>query len=331
MRMRMTENVTMKAIKKSIEYCGDKLASNFQTVARKTGVPFSIYEHNVHGKNQIGFTSLTGRNWRIFSNKIGAEIRASNGLFNDSDKEKFAWLFEHLDSILKFAGKCARSDATEVANMAREWTLVYVGMGYEPTPYIHVFHMHLWKSVELYGPQDRFSGELVELANDSIKQTHHRRTDRKNPKLTLQTQLRIELQLRHAENERLEHMNKRKRKAGPLHPWQGEGVKSFLREKRAREEREREQVTMDQEGPYERLTLEELKEILFQRTGSKTRKKNREALIAILINIDQSGSSTETIEETEEQGSCKIFLVFLTELYKNHGDLFVFVNSHFCI
>ena len=324
MRMRMSDNLTAKAIDKSGDYCEDRLAVSFQGVARKTGVPFSIYEHNVHGKNQIAFSSLTGRNWRVFLSKIGGQIRASTGVFNDVDKERIAWLYEELDSILNFAGKCQRTDAEEVFNRANAWMSVYVSMNFKPTPYTHLFHLHLWKSVELYGPQDRFSGELVELANDSMKQTHHRRTDKRNPKLTLQTQLRIEMQVRNGELDQQARARLRKRKAGPLHPWQGEGVRNYLQEKRLREEREREAVTLQEKGCYDRMSIEQLKSLIHQRTGKKTRKKNKDALKAILINADQMELSADSAAGRclviGHHSEASLFLPFYTMI--NH-DLFL--------
>ena len=298
MRMRISENLTTKAILKSSEFTGQKLAPGFEAIARKTGVPFRIYEHNVHGQTKVAFSSLTGRNWTVFLSKIANEIRQSSEVLSPEDREKFASLFDIFRATLNFAGKCRREDATEVAKKAREWMLLYVGMGYKPTPYMHDFHLHLAKSVELHGAQDRFSGEGVELANNSLKQTHHRRTDRRNPRLTLQTQLRIELQIRNAEIVRLAENERRKRKAGPLHPWQGIGVKQRQQEKRLREDKEREEVTQSQQSSYDLLSIEELKDMIHQRSGEKTRKRSRESLKAILINLDEMDSS-HNLKESE--------------------------------
>ena len=294
MCMRISENLTIKAIQKSTEFTAQKLAPGFEAVARRTGVPFRIYEHDVHGQTKVAFSSQTGRNWKVYLSKIGTEIRQSTGVFSAEDRDKFASLFEMFHATMNFAGKCRREDAEQVAKMTREWMLLYVGMGYKPTPCMHNFHVHLAKSVELHGPQDRFSGEGVELANDSLKQTHYRRTDRRNPRLTLQTQLRIEEQQRNAEIVRLAERSRRKRKAGPLHPWQGEGVRQYQQEKRLREDKEREEVTRSQLSPYDVLPIDELKKLIHERSGEKTRKRSRNALKAILVNLDELESSQDT-------------------------------------
>ena len=117
--------------------------------------------------------------------------------------------------------------AGAVAMRTRKWITIFVAMGMKVTPYAHLFHLYLPMSIELYGGIDRFSGELVEACNDDIKRTHLRRTNRKNPCLTLQTQLRIELQARKAEIRKLITPDTRKRKARLLHPWQAFGVREY--------------------------------------------------------------------------------------------------------
>ena len=68
---------------------------------------------------------MTGKNWKRFISKIGREIRSSSGVFSDDDREKFAFLFEELHSILTYAGKCQRSDAGAVAMRTRKWITIY--------------------------------------------------------------------------------------------------------------------------------------------------------------------------------------------------------------
>ena len=285
MRMRLAERLTKEAITKSAKFTGDKLAKGFQTLARNTHVPFSTYEAPVHGKIEVKHSSMTGRNWRRFLCKIGQEIRGSSGVFSDDDRAKFAFLFEELHSVLTFAGKCQRSDAAEVASRTRRWIAAFVAMGIKITPYAHLFHLHLPMSVQLYGGIDRFSGELVEACNDDIKRTHLRRTDRKNPCLTLQTQLRIELQERKAEIRKLSIPDTRKRKAGQQHPWQAYGIREFQQNQRQREDEERQQATAAQLGPLDALSVAELRDLIHSKTGKRTRKQNRENLVAILMNL----------------------------------------------
>ena len=130
---------------------------------------------------------------------IGPKIRSSSGVVADDDREPIATLFEGFVEILDLAGKCQRTAASEVATKTQAWIATYISLGWKITPYVHILHVHLPMSVMLHGGQDRFSGELVELKNDALKKTHLRRTNRRNPKLTLQTQLRLELQEMHME------------------------------------------------------------------------------------------------------------------------------------
>ena len=152
-------------------------------------------------------------------------------------------------------------------------------------------------SVKLHGSQDRFSGELLELNNDAIKRTHHRRTDRKNPQLTLQTQLRIELQARNAEVRSLFNGSPRCRKQRQQHPWQAHGVRNFQQNKRQEEECRREEATAAQRGPYDFLSVGELRSIIQEKTGKRTRKQSREGLLAILAHLDEEGSSRDYDDE----------------------------------
>ena len=121
-------------------------------------------------------------------------------------------------------------------------------MGMKVTPYAHLFHLHLPMSVESNGGIDRFSGELVEACNDDVKRTHLRRTDRKNPCLTLQAQLWIELQARKSGIRKLATPDTRKRKAGQQHPWQAYGIHEFQKEQRRRVDAERHQASLAQLG-----------------------------------------------------------------------------------
>ena len=293
MRMRVPERISKEGVKRSAEFTGQKLAPAFETLVRSTQVPFKIYEATIHGKSQRTFSALTGRNWRIMLSRIGEAIRTSTGVFSEEDRLAFAFLYEEFHATLEFAGKCSRDDAEEVARRAREWTEAYVKMGLQPTPYIHIFCVHLPMSVKLHGSQDRFSGELLELNNDAIKRTHHRRTDRKNPQLTLLTQLRIELQARNAEVRSLSEENQRCRKLRQQHPWQAHGIRDFQQRKRQQEECDREEASASQQGPYDCLSIGELRSIIHQKTGKRTRKQSREGLLAILTHLDEEGTTQD--------------------------------------
>ena len=189
---RISERVSKKTIAVSAAYTGQKLSDKFQDLARSTGVPFLIYEASFRGKLEVKFSSLTGRNWRRLINQIGPKIRESTGVLPENVKMQFAELYESFDAILTFAGKCAPEDADELARQTRAWTKLFLKLGLEMAPYVHDFHIHLPMSVKLFGGQDRLSGELVEKKNDCLKKTHLRKTNRKDPQMTLRTQLRIE-------------------------------------------------------------------------------------------------------------------------------------------
>ena len=155
-----------------------------------------------------------------------------------------------------------------------------MAMGIKVTPYAHLFHLHLPIVVRR---NRSFQRRACEACNYDIKRTHLRRTDRKNPCHTLQTQLRIEFQARKAEIRKLTTPDIRKRKAGPQHPWQSYGVGEFQQEQRQREEAERHQATLAQMGPLDALSNAELRDLIHPKTEKRTRRQNRENLIAMLI------------------------------------------------
>ena len=64
-------------------------------------------------------------------------------------------------------------------------------------------------------------------------------------------------------------------------------MKEHLSKKRQLEEAERQEATLAQRGPYDNLTVQQLKEEIKSRTGTGTRKTKRESLIAILMNLDE--------------------------------------------
>ena len=236
MRCRMGEQATDGAIKDCAAFTKDKYAGGFQTLVRLTGVPFQIYEKQVRGKAEIKYSSLTGRHWRTVLEKIGPIIRSSSGVFSEKRKEEYADLYESLSNIFKFAGQCKREDAEELALQTSLWTQKYVTMGFRVKPYVHFFNIHLPMSVKILGPQDRFSGELVELKNDSVKKTHLRRTNRKDPAMTLRSQLRIEFHKMKDKEEKFLEERTKKRKAREQHPSVAEGNRLRQKEKRRSEE-----------------------------------------------------------------------------------------------
>ena len=72
------------------------------------------------------------------------------------------------------------------------------------------------------------------------------------------------------------------------HPWQGEDIKEREKRRRLDEEAERSEVNAAQQSPYAALSANELKDLIFERTGRKTRKQNRQCLLDILTGIDNS-------------------------------------------
>ena len=209
-------------------------------------------------------------------------------MFPEDQKEKLASLFEEFHDLLSFAGTCQRNDAEEVARRANHWIRSYISMGCRVTPYAHLFVTHLPYSVKLFGGVSRLSGELVEAANDSVKKTHLRKTNHRSPKLTLQTQLRVELQEAQGKLEAHRNPVVRKRKQMAQHPWQGQGIKEREKRQRLQEEEERATVTAAQQPSYSNLSAKELRDMIHARSGEKTRKQNRIPLLDILNRIDSN-------------------------------------------
>ena len=272
------------AIKISAEHTGDKLAKGFENLVQSLKVPFRIYESVVHGSVQIEHSSLTGVHWRRLLERIGPAILNSSGLFPEEQKGRLAALFTDFNELLAFAGKCKKTDAAEVARKADLWGKSYVSMGWSVTPYVHLVTVHLAHSVSLFGGLDKLSGEWVEAANDDMKKTHLRKTHHRSPKLTLQTQLRIELQA--IESKLENHHAPRKRKERPQNPQHGERMREWEKRRRIQEEEERDAATTAVQSPYESLSVDELKAVIFKKTGKKTRKQNRQSLLDILLRVD---------------------------------------------
>ena len=286
MANRMGERVSKRVAKVSAQLTGEKFSDSFQQLARSTGVPFNIYEASVRGKPEIKLSSMTGRNWRRLLYQIGPKIRASTNVLPEELKLKFALLFETLDSTLSFAGKCRKEDAAEVARRTNTWIKLYLELGFEIKPYDHVFHLHLPNSVELFGGQDRLSGELVEKKNDSLKKTHSRKTNRMNPQMTLRTQLRIE---HHEQNQEMKAFEKnRKRKARTQDPSVTERIRERGKENRRQEDEERRKLT-EQRRPYSDLSILDLRNLVQEKTGKRTLKRTREALIDMIWHAENGG------------------------------------------
>ena len=289
--MRIGERLIEGSIEICAEHTGDKLAKGFEGIVRSTGVRFTTFETVIRNQVKVDHSSLTGVMWRKLLGNIGPAIRNSSGVFPEPMKDRLASLFEDFHNLLVFVGRCTRDDAAEVARRANLWVRTYLGMGYHGfrmTPYVHIFVTHLPHSVKLFGAVARLSGELVEKQNDSIKKTHMQKTNHRSPRLTLQTQLRIELQ--EAETKLEAHLNPvvRKRKQMAQHPWQGEGIKEREKRRRLQEEEERVAATVSQQSPNANLSLKELKDLIYARTGQKTRKQNQQNLIDILTRIDEN-------------------------------------------
>ena len=99
----------------------------------------------------------------------------------------------------------------------------------------------------------------MELKNDSIKKTHLRKTNRKNPLQTLQIQLRVE---HHERNERLRRIQaERVRDKGPrrTNPTAGEKTRQRERENHRNEEEMRHQAILSLRSQYHHLSDKELK------------------------------------------------------------------------
>ena len=267
----------------------EKLADTFQTLARTTDVPFLLYEKSTRGKLEVKFSPLTGRNWRRFVHLIGPKIRESVGVLPEATKHKFADLFETFDSILTFVGNCTPDDADEVARRTHEWVKLFLELGGRMAPYVHDFHVHLPMSVKLFGGQSQLSGEFVEKKQSCLKRTHMRKTNRKNPQQTLLTQLRIERHERGQQMKIFEQQKGQKRKARTQHPSVAEANRRREKENREREDEERRQFS-EAQSPYAQLSIPQLKELIFTKTGRRTQKRTRDSLLDILWNADHYGN-----------------------------------------
>ena len=177
-RMRVGDQLVKGSIGISSDFTGDKLAKGFEGLVRSLGVRFTTYEATIHGKISVESSSLTGVNWRKLFAGIGPAIRNSSGVFPEEMKGRLAALYEDFHELLSIMGKCERKDAEEAARKACVWAQAFVGMGWKPTPYVHIITTHFPHTIKLFGGLDRFSGEWVEAANDQIKKTHMQKTDR---------------------------------------------------------------------------------------------------------------------------------------------------------
>ena len=219
---------------------------------------------------------------------MSLHVHINSGILSDERKELYATLFEEFRTTLAFAGKCRREDGPKVAEMTQAWIKRYLEMGFGMAPYLHLFHIHLPMSVALLGGQDRLSGELVELQNDSIKKTHLRKTNRKNPALTLRNQLRVEY---HERIERLQRLSSDKRKSKSRHPDFGKRLREKEKENRDQEDERRREATLALRNQYCNLTDKDLKERIYRQTGRRTLKRGRDALLSILWNLENGGSA----------------------------------------
>ena len=285
--MRVPERVMKHLVEASREHTGDKYAVGLQDLVRGIKIPFKIYEASVRGQVQICFSSLTGRNWKLLLQRIGPALKLSTDILPTLVRDKFASLFQGLHELLSFAAHCTTEDAPEVSRMSINWVQEYVKMGFTVTPYIHILGVHLAFSVSVYGGLAKMSGEWVENANDSLKRTHLKRTDRRHPRQTLRTQLRIEY---HEAQARLDAKNakiERKRKATVQHPWQGFGLKARNEQDQMNDRNAREEATRSQKSPLEELSIKELQNLIHEKTGKRTRKKTKETLIVVLQNLNE--------------------------------------------
>lgn len=272
MANRMGERVSKRVVKVVREFTGEKFAESFQKLAQSTGVPFLVYEASVRGKPEMMFGSITGRSWRRLLNQIGPKIRSSTNVFPEELKLKFAQLYETLDATLSFAGKCRKEDAAEVAQRTDAWIRLYLELGYQIKPYDHIFHLHLPKSVELFGGQDRLSGK----------------TNRMKPQMTLRTQLRIEFHEQYQELKAFRKNKAAKRKSRTQDPSVTERNREREKDKRRKEDEER-RILTEQRRRYSDLSILDLKNLVQNKTGKRTLKRSREALLDMISNADYGG------------------------------------------
>ena len=91
-----------------------------------------------------------------------------------------------------------------------------------------------------------------------------------------------------------EARNPRKRKLPAENPQRAIASREREKRKRQQEEDSRREETNAQRSPYHDLAVEELKKLIYEKTGEKTRKRNRLALVDILWNADHGDRNDST-------------------------------------
>ena len=160
--------------------------------------------------------------------------------------------------------------------------------GYQPnnvTPYLHVLLYHVPYFVDKYGSLSKFTGQGVEKTNDIVKQIHQSKSNKLDATSdALLTRKRLELGY-------LSQLSRQKRKyvKNDNDFWavrkscQAAAKKARIQEEmKQADELYRPQIPSQNEPNIENLSVDELKELYFKRTGKRTRFRKKEKIIDAL-------------------------------------------------
>ena len=115
---------------------------------------------------------------------------------------------------------------------------------------------------------------------------HLQRTSRKCPKQTLMMQRRNEHHEITKREEALNEEKSRKRKLPEPNPERSNQRKEQEKQRREQDEIERVAATSAQESPYDQLSSKELREVIYEKTGTRTWKQNEHTLQDVLVSIN---------------------------------------------
>ena len=164
--------------------------------------------------------------------------------------------------------------------------------GYQPnnvTPYLHTLLYHVPYFLSKYDSLSQFTGQGVEKTNDIIKQIHQSKSNKLDATAdALLTRKRLELG-----HQTKISREKRKYTKRDDHFWAVRKSKLTANKKARIEEEIKQadqlynpQVAMSDDTLLENLNVEELKELIYKRTGKRSRFRNKDKLLKFLNDLN---------------------------------------------
>jgi hypothetical protein len=95
----------------------------------------------------------------------------------------------------------------------------------------------------------------------------------------------------------LENPRHRKRKMACQHPYFATGIKAMVEQKRIDLENKMVEAEENQKGLYDNLGIDQLKQMIFNRTGSQPKVRARPKLLSLLRRYDDVSSSQPEEQE----------------------------------